>query len=496
MLQVQMASIEPQLHFVLFPLMAPGHMLPMIDLATILAHSNMIVTVVTTPHNASRFSETFARASQHGLNLRLALLQFPSKDTGFPEGCENFDMLPSMGMGLNFFAPANTILHEPAEKMFEELTPKPNCIISDFCFSYTAHIAKKFNIPRISFYGVSCFCLVWLQKLSSSKVVESVATDSEYLVIPNIPDKIEVTKAQIPLPMEKDRKNFAIKIAEAEMLTYGVVVNSFEELEETYVRDFKKDKNDKVWCVGPVSLTNKEYLDRADRGNKVSSDAENCMKWLDLQKQRSVIYACLGSVCNLTPLQFIELGMALEACKRPFIWVIREKNQTEELNEWIMETGFEEKTKGLGLLIRGWAPQVLILSHLAIGGFLTHCGWNSTLEAICAGVPLLTWPLFGDQFFNEKFAVHVLGIGVSVGGECPLKWGEEEKTGVLVKREDVVRGIEKLMDEGNESEERRKRVRELAEMAKRAVEEGGASHFNVTQLIQDIRQYSNKNSEQ
>ncbi|KAL2953578.1 hypothetical protein AAZX31_19G172600 [Glycine max] len=407
-----MASQAPQLHFVLFPLMAPGHLLPMTDLATILAQHSNIVTVVTTPHNASRLSETFALQ-----------LQFPSQDAGLPEGCENFDMLPSMGMGLSFFLAANNFLLEPAEKVFEELTPKPNCIISDVSLAYTAHIATKFNIPRISFYG-----------LVTSNLLESIATDSD---------------------------EFVDKMAAAEAVSYGVVVNSFKELEPAYAGDFKKTRNDKV-----------NQLDKAQRGNKASSDAHSCMKWLHLQKTNSVIYVCLGSICNLIPLQ--------------------ERNQTQVLNKWSKESGFEEKTKGVGLLIRGWAPQVLILSHPAIGGFITHCGWNSTLEAICASVPMLTWPLFGDQFFNEKFIVQVLRIGVRVGVESPVIWGDEEKSGVLVKKEDVVRAIEKLMDEGNEREEKRKRARDLAEMAKKAVE-GGSSHFNVTQLIQDIMQQSNKN---
>ncbi|KRG96070.1 hypothetical protein GLYMA_19G187600v4 [Glycine max] len=435
----------------------------MTDLATILAQHSNIVTVVTTPHNASRLSETFARASDSGLHLRLVQLQFPSQDAGLPEGCENFDMLPSMGMGLSFFLAANNFLLEPAEKVFEELTPKPNCIISDVSLAYTAHIATKFNIPRISFYG---------QKLVTSNLLESIATDSEYFLIPDIPDKIEITKEHTPRPIE-----FVDKMAAAEAVSYGVVVNSFKELEPAYAGDFKKTRNDKV---------NRNQLDKAQRGNKASSDAHSCMKWLHLQKTNSVIYVCLGSICNLIPLQFIELA------KKPFIWVIRERNQTQVLNKWIKESGFEEKTKGVGLLIRGWAPQVLILSHPAIGGFITHCGWNSTLEAICASVPMLTWPLFGDQFFNEKFIVQVLRIGVRVGVESPVIWGDEEKSGVLVKKEDVVRAIEKLMDEGNEREEKRKRARDLAEMAKKAVE-GGSSHFNVTQLIQDIMQQSNKN---
>ncbi|GAU10712.1 hypothetical protein TSUD_426430, partial [Trifolium subterraneum] len=90
------------------------------------------------------------------------------------------------------------------------------------------------------------------------------------------------------------------------------------------------------------------------------------------------------------------------------------------------------------------------------------CGWNSTIEAICAGVPMITWPLFGDQFFNERFVVEILKVGVMVGVESPSNWGEEEKFGVLVKKEDVERAIEKLMDDKNyESEERRKRLKSL-----------------------------------
>ncbi|CAL5194122.1 unnamed protein product [Lathyrus oleraceus] len=116
-----MESQESQLHFVLFSLMSPGHMLPMIDIATTLTQqNNIIVTIVTTPHNASRFS-----LSSH--NIRILQLQFPSQDAGFPEGCENFDMLP---MGYTFLAAANSLLQEQAEQSFEKLTPKPNCRIS------------------------------------------------------------------------------------------------------------------------------------------------------------------------------------------------------------------------------------------------------------------------------------------------------------------------------------------------------------------------------
>ena len=278
---------------------------------------------------------------------------------------------------------------------------------------------------------------------------------------------------------------------DADIKSYGVIINTFEELEKAYVREYKKVRNDKVWCIGPVSLCNKDGLDKAQRGNRASINEHHCLKWLDLQQPKSVVYVCFGSLCNLIPSQLVELALAIEDSKKPFVWVIREGSKYQELEKWISEEGFEERTKGRGLIIRGWAPQVLILSHPAIGGFLTHCGWNSTLEGISVGVPMVTWPLFADQFLNEKLVTQVLKIGVSVGAEVPMNWGEEEKTGVLVKKKNIERAICMVMDnDEEESKERRERATKLCEMAKKAVEKGGSSHLDMTLLIQDIMQQS------
>lgn len=205
-----------------------------------------------------------------------------------------------------------------------------------------------------------------------------------------------------------------------------------------------------------------------------------------------MIYACLGSLNRLAPSQLIELGLGLEASRRPFIWVIRGGYKREEMEKLLSEDGFEERVKGRGFLIWGWAPQVLILSHPAGGGFLTHCGWNSTVEGICAGVPMVTWPLFAEQFFNEKFVVQVLEIGVRVGVEVVMHWGDEEKFGVLVKKENVKEAVEKVMGEGKEREERRERATKLEQMAKKAIEEGGSSYLNVKLLVEDIMQLAKK----
>ncbi|KAI5425751.1 hypothetical protein KIW84_031534 [Lathyrus oleraceus] len=485
----------PVPHFVLFPLVAQGHIIPMIDIAKLLAQHGAIVTIFTTPINASRFSSVLSRAVSSGLQINLVTLNFPSEQAGLPEGCENFDMVDiSNDMWSNFFY-AVSLLQKPAQELFDKMSPRPSCIISDFCIPWTSQIAEKHQIPRISFHGFSCFCLHCLFKVHSSKILESVNSDSEYFTVPDIPDKVQVTKEQIPVALiEKLPKEFVEKMHEAEMKSYGEIINTFEELEKEYVNDYKKMKNGKVWCVGPVSLCNKDGLDKAERGNIASISEQNCLKFLDLYKPKSVVYACLGSVCNLVSSQLIELALGLEATKMPFIWVIRDgTNKTQELEKWISDEKFEERNKGRCLIIRGWAPQMVILSHPSIGGFLTHCGWNSTLEGICVGVPMVTWPLFGDQFLNEKLVTQVLKIGVSLGVKVVMEFGEEEKLGIVVKKESIKEAICNVMDEEDEeSKERRERVSELSEIGKKAIEKDGSSYINMTLLIQDIIQLQSK----
>ncbi|XP_057983011.1 UDP-glycosyltransferase 73C11-like [Malania oleifera] len=482
-----MGSKTPQLHFVLIPFMSQGHHIPMVDIARILAQRGVTVTIVTTPLNATRFHVIIDRDIESGLPVHLVQFQFPTSEAGLPEGCESLDTVPSIGLLKNFFV-ALRMWQQPLERWLEEMNPSPSCIISDKLISWMAHIASKFRIPRLTFDGTSCFTVLCSHSLYSSKVYEHVS-DEERFVVPGLPDHIEFTRAQLPgsfNPGALDLKDVREEIKEAEKSAYGVVVNSFEELEPAYVKECRKLNENKFWCIGPVSLCHKEK-DKAQRGNKASIDEQQCLQWLDSWPAGSVIYACLGSVSRLTSLHLKELALGLETSNRPFIWVVR-GSEIDELEKWIVEERFEERADGRGLLIRGWAPQVLILSHASVGGFLTHCGWNSTLEGVCAGVPMITWPLFAEQFYNEKLIVQMLRIGVRVGAEAAIHWGEEERFGILVKREDVKRAIEEVMDGEEEGEERRRRATELKEMAKRAVEEGGSSFLNVTLLIDDIMQ--------
>ena len=169
--------------------------------------------------------------------------------------------------------------------------------------------------------------------------------------------------------------------------------------------------------------------------------------------------------------------MGLEASEQHFIWVVKNGKNEKEEEDWLPK-GFKKRMEGKGLILRGcW---VLILDHEAVGGFVTHCGWNSILEGVSAGVPMVTWPMAAEQFYNEKFVTHILKIGVSVG---VLQWARE---GDGIKREAVEKAVSQIMV-GEEAEEMRGRAKAVGEMGRRAVEEWGSSYSDFNALIEELR---------
>ncbi|XP_030521945.1 UDP-glycosyltransferase 73C3-like [Rhodamnia argentea] len=488
-----MGSEAQELRFLLIPLMSQSHLLPFTGMAKHLAAHGVSVTVVMTPLNALRYKSVLDHARTLGLAIHFLTLPFPCKEAGLPEGCENIDSLPSSDLMTAFFDASN-MLQGPLEKRLEAMEDKPSCIVTDICFPWTTDVALKFGLPRIVFHTISCFTLLCSHSISRSDVMGRVKGDDEPFVVPGLPDKIEFTKAQLPQMMKDgldDLEDLLDTFKAAELTADGVLVNSFEKLEKNYVKCYQKVVK-KLWCIGPLSLSPGVDSAKLDRGNKPSIDPNRCLDWLDSRDPKSVLYVCFGSLCHVSASQLVELALGLEASRCCFMWVIRKGDHSQELEKWLSEYGFEERTPGRGLIIRGWAPQVMILSHPSVGGFMTHCGWNSTLEAVTAGVPMITWPMFAEQFYNEKQIVQVLRIGVSLGVRRPAEWGEEEKGGVMVSREAVQHAIGRLMDEGEEGAERRLRVKELGEAARRAVEEGGSSYLNMSLMIHYVRKMQNR----
>ncbi|XP_059651072.1 scopoletin glucosyltransferase-like [Cornus florida] len=472
--------MDSQLHVFFFPFMAHGHMIPTLDMAKLFASRGVKTTIITTPLNAPIFTKSIQTTKNLGTQISIRVIEFPAVEAGLPEGCENVDQVHSEDMLANFFK-AITMLQEPIEHVLQE--GRPDCLVADIFFPWATDVASKFNIPRLIFHGSGFFGLCAPEHLRLYRPQKNVSSDSEPFIVPNLPHEVKLTRMQLgdydKEDIETDFTRFLDKARESEMRSFGVVVNSFYELEPAYGDHYRRVLGRKAWHIGPLSLCNRDVEDKAQRGKETSIDKRECLKWLDSKTPNSIVYLCFGTVANFAASQLYEIAMGIEASGQQFIWVVRGAKSEDDNENWLPE-GFEERTKGKGLIIRGWAPQVLILDHDAVGGFVTHCGWNSTLEGVSAGVPMVTWPLFAEQFFNEKLVTDILRIGVGVGAQ---QWKREASDGM--KRDAIEKAVKEIMV-GEEAEERRRRARTLKEMAWKAVEEGGSSYTDLKALIREL----------
>lgn len=481
-----MDSQPNQLHMVFFPYTLRSHMISTVDLARLFAKHGVKATIVTTALCAPRFSEAIERDRELGLQISIRIIKFPSAEAGLPEGCEDPSSISSPEM-IPMFLHALTLLQHPLTEVLEEC--QPDCLVADMMFPWSTGVAGKLGIPRLYFDGSSFISMCITDSLKRYQPYKQVESNFEPFIVPGLPHQIAMTKLQVPnyFTDTVDKHGFhklMDQILVSDLNSYGVLMNSFRELEPDYSEHYRKNMGRKAWHIGPLSLFNRDIKDKAQRGDKASIDEQECLRWLDTKKPNSVLYICFGSVFKIPPPQLHELAMALEASAVNFIWVVRmEENKEKEENkdQWLPE-GFEKRMEGKGLIIRGWAPQLLILEHEAVGGFMTHCGWNSTLEGVCAGVPMVTWPLSADQFDNEKLIADILKIGCQVGAQ---EWSKYEKK-TLVKKEDIEKAINRLMA-GEEAEEIRSRATTLKEMARRATEEGGSSYSDITALLDELR---------
>ncbi|XP_017970670.1 PREDICTED: scopoletin glucosyltransferase [Theobroma cacao] len=481
-----MGSEIPQVHIFFFPIMAQGHVIPTVDMAKLFATRGVKTTIITTPANASFFSKTIQRSKESGLDVDVKILKDSTEEAGLPEGCENADLLPTSRDEpkdiVSKFFKAKVMLQEPLERLLQEC--KPDCLVAHMFFPWATDAADKFGIPRLVFYGVSVFSTCAMECMTLYEPHKHVESEFEQFVVPNLPGDIKLSKKQLPdyvkESVETDFTKMLKASKESELRSYGVIFNSFYELEDMYADYYKNVLGRKAWHIGPVSLCNRAIEDKAERGKKSAVDEHECSKWLDSRKPNSVVYVCFGSMANFNSAQLKEIAMGLETSGQQFIWVVRKEKSNAEEEDWLPE-GFEKRMEGKGLIIRGWAPQILILDHEAVGGFVTHCGWNSTLEGISAGVPMITWPVSAEQFYNEKFVTEILKIGVAVGVQ---QW--VSTVGDFVKREAIEKAVKKIMN-GKTAEELRNKAKALAEMAKGAVAKGGSSYSELNALIEELK---------
>ncbi|KAF2321082.1 hypothetical protein GH714_033705 [Hevea brasiliensis] len=476
-----MGSEPDQLHILLFPLMAQGHMLPLLDIARLFVARGVKATIITTPVNAPRFTKSIQTPQDSYTQINLKIIKFPCQEAGLPDGLENLDMVSDQHIHRKFFD-ALSLLQEPLEQAIEEL--RPHGLVSDIFFPWTTDVASKYGIPRLIFHGTSFISMCCKANIEQHQPHKKVSSDTEPFILPGLPDPLKFTKLQLPDTFTQQNPTVFSRLlgsAKKEERSYGMIVNSFYELESSYADYYRKVLGRKAWHIGPVSLCNRNFEEKAQRGRAASISEHECVKWLDAKKFNSVIYVCFGTVTKFSDSQLHEIAIGLEASGQDFIWVVRkDKNEKESEEKWLPD-GYEGRIQGKGLIIRGWAPQVLILDHEAIGGFVTHCGWNSTLEGVSAGLPMVTWPIFAEQFFNEKLITDVLRIGVGVGAQ---KW--MRMVGDYVTSEKIEKAVKEIMM-GEKAEEMRSRAKKIGEMAKEATEEGGSSYNDLGALIEELK---------
>ncbi|XP_050365092.1 UDP-glucose flavonoid 3-O-glucosyltransferase 7-like [Argentina anserina] len=471
-----------QLHIFFLPFMVSGHTLPLIDLAKLFASRGVKCTIAATHANSPIISKAIQTSKGFGFEIDLVLIKFPSNEVGLPEGIDSTKFVRTEEMRGKFLK-AITLLEQQVERVLHQ--HQPHCLVADFLFHWATDVATKFKIPRLVFHGTGFFALCAIKSTMMYQPHMKVSSDSESFVVPSLPDEIKMTQNQLApfltLNGKTELNKLIKKSREAEERSYGIVVNSFYELEPEYADHYKNVLGKKSWHIGPVSLCNIVEEDKAERGREGSVDeVQACLNWLNSKRLNSVVYICFGSMTKFSDSQLVEIAYGLEASRQKFIWVVNKERNDKE--EWFPE-GFEQRIEGKGLVIRGWAPQLPILQHEAVGAFLTHCGWNSILEGVSAGVPMITWPVSADQFYNEKLVTQILGIGVAVGAQ---KWEDGSLLSeASVKREAIEKAVTGFMV-GEKQEDMRTRVLALGMMARGAVAEGGSSFSDLTALIEEL----------
>uniref|UniRef100_A0A1J3CQ36 Glycosyltransferase n=1 Tax=Noccaea caerulescens TaxID=107243 RepID=A0A1J3CQ36_NOCCA len=484
-----MAKTKPRnLKIVMFPFMAQGHIIPFVALALRLEkitmnrddnHLKTIISIVNTPLNIPKIRSNLPPES----SIRLIELPFNSSDHGLPHDGENFDSLPySLVITL---LEASRTLREPFRDMVTKILEEEDdeessvMVIGDFFLGWIGEVCKEIGVSSAMFsasgaFGLGCYRSVWLN-------LPHKETKQDRFLLHDFQEAGEIDKTQLNYFMleadgSDDWSVFMKKNLPGWSDFDGFLFNTVAEIDQIGLSYFRRITGDKpVWAVGPVLLPPGEKT-------RTMSTEEAVKAWLDSKPDHSVLYVCFGSMNSISQTQMLEMAKALESCEKNFIWVVRpptgvEVNKEFDLKEYLPE-GFEERIKRStrGVIVKKWAPQVDILSHKATCVFLSHCGWNSILESLSHGVPLLGWPMAGEQFFNSMLVEKHIGVSVEVarGKRCDIKCDE------------IVAKIRLVMEEESEvGREIRKKAKEVKELVKGAMEDGvsGSSVIGLEEFL-------------
>lgn len=470
----------PAPHLILLPSLGIGHLIPFTELAKKLAARGFLISFVVTPHGLSIARNKIADAA----NIHIVELHLSEEIK--PEAINHGS--DASHQTIPVFVLNDTMLRDAFNNLlFSDLYPPPLCIVTDFLLSWTVTMAAKLGIPRVNVEFSSAYSRNLGEDLWSRLPRDLERTSSGRYIVPHQTNVTILSRFQMPSFVRDWDETHAMHKYWGEFLSltkqsWITIGNTFYELEGDDVDEFQKRYAGAFRPIGPLlpdSFLSGQYLTTP---TALQAAAE--LEWLDHRTPGSVVYVSFGSQSLISSSQIIELALGLEASGKPFLWVLKlpdsgEKNPTLD--------GFYRRTEHRGRIVSGWTDQLAILSHRSVGAFITHCGWNSALEAISMGVPLICWPLFADQHLNAKLIVEEVKVGIEV-----VRREEDE----MVTRDEIEKCVGTLMGDDHSGDDQVKSLKEnckkLKELAKKTVSEDGSSYKNFDMFVEDILSLQNK----
>ncbi|KAL4558042.1 hypothetical protein LXL04_036238 [Taraxacum kok-saghyz] len=455
----------PELVVVMVPFVAHGHLNQLLHLSRLISTHNIHVNFLTTTthirqvrsrlHNSDPNSAASNLIHFHEFSTPPFTSPPPNPSNRFPAHLQ-----PAFDSSLHLRHPVTNLIQSLSK------TARRVAVVHDALMLYVVQDVKFIpNAVTYIFNPVSAFDTFWR------------AWDRRNRPFPVDPGMLKRLPSNdgcfSPEFIEFVKLQFTVK----EGSHVGELIDSSSAIEAEYIAYLQREEmigNKKLWAVGPLNLVDKVK----PTNSTVSKHRHQCLQWLDLQPPSSVVYVSFGTTTTFTDEQITEMAIGLERSQQRFIWVVRAADKGDvfgdETNMADLPDGFEDRVEGRGLVVRGWAPQMEILGHVATGGFMTHCGWNSCTESISKGVPMATWPMHSDQPRNAFLITDVLKIGLVTND-----WEHRDELVKSVVVEDVVR---RLM-ESKEGDEMRKRAVELADSVRSSVAEGGECRKEIDSFI-------------
>ncbi|GMH19746.1 hypothetical protein Nepgr_021587 [Nepenthes gracilis] len=450
-------------HVLIFPYPAQGHINPMIQFGKRLTAANRVKATLATT--------IFISKSMH-LNESTGSVQIDTISDGYDES--GYAGAESTKAYLSSFQSAGSRTLAHLIQRHSSSNHPIDCVVYDAVVPWILDVAKDHGLAGAAFFTQPCavsniayYVYRGLLPLPVSSNLVSVP-GLPFLEVGDLPSfisKPDVYPAYLEATLHKfsnlDKADF-------------VLINTVYELEEKAV-----DAISTQWQILPIGpsipsfyLDNRVKKDKAYGLSLFNSDYKTVTNWLEDKPPNSVVYVSFGSVANLGQEQMKELARGLKASNCYFLWVIRASEQALLLKHTIAETGKK------GMIVE-WCAQLEVLASEAVGCFLTHCGWNSTLEALCLGVPIVAMPQWADQTTNAKLVQDVWKAGLRV---------TSEEKGIVRGRE--IAGCIREVMHGAKAEEMKANAMRLSRLVRAAVSEGGTSAKNIDKFVSILEEQS------